>query len=84
MTDRIRLDDLTDDQLDALYTRLDLMSRALDRAEALADQWAADMTQISRSEAADLFATVLELHGWEQEDPQPAPALRLITKETPA
>ncbi|MCX4780084.1 hypothetical protein [Streptomyces sp. NBC_01264] len=53
------------------------MSRALARADALADSWAADRTLVTRAAAADLFATVLELNGWEQSDPPPR-ALRLV------
>jgi hypothetical protein len=59
---------ITDDQLDALYRRLDKQSRALDRANALADGWAGDMTETTRSAAGDLFASVLELDTWEQVD----------------
>ncbi|MFE3495292.1 hypothetical protein ACFXOS_19835 [Streptomyces sp. NPDC059175] len=46
------------------------MSRALERANALTEQWAGDMTTITRSAAADLFASVLELNGWEQTNAQ--------------
>jgi hypothetical protein len=35
VTDRIRLDDLTSDQLDALYKRLEAAETALDRVRAL-------------------------------------------------
>lgn len=55
----------------------DKMSRALARADALADQWAGDMTLVTRSAAADLFASMLELNGWEQREPEPS-ALRLV------
>ncbi|MFI2367272.1 hypothetical protein [Streptomyces sp. NPDC018833] len=47
------------------------MSRALARADALAEQWAGDMTPVTRSAAADLFASVLELNGWTQVDSRP-------------
>ncbi|MEV0443504.1 hypothetical protein AB0I84_13190 [Streptomyces spectabilis] len=40
MTDRIRLDDLTDDALDALYARAGQAEAAIERARALAAQWA--------------------------------------------
>lgn len=82
-------DTITDDVLEQLYDRLeaataigdelraqlDLTRRALNRADALTDQWAGDMTLITRSAAADLYATVLELHGWEQTNP---PALHTV------
>ncbi|MFJ1865508.1 hypothetical protein ACIOD1_12835 [Streptomyces sp. NPDC088097] len=55
-----------------------LRARALERANALADSWASDPTLVTRSSAADLFASVLELSGWEQGNPEPAP-LRLVT-----
>lgn len=55
----------------------DKILRALARADALADAWAGDQTLVTRSAAADLFASVLELDGWEQTDPEPAP-LRLV------
>lgn len=58
------------------------MSRALARADALADEWAGDMTPVTRSAAADLFASVLELNGWEQQDTAPA-TLRLVTDGSP-
>lgn len=61
--------------------RLDKMSRALDRAHALVEQWTGDQTVVTRSEAADLFASVLELNGWEQ-TPAP-PHLALVPGETP-
>ncbi|MFE7947384.1 hypothetical protein [Streptomyces sp. NPDC057426] len=51
--------------------RLDKAYRALDRADALADQWAGDMTLVTRSAAADLFASVLELNGWDQDEARP-------------
>jgi hypothetical protein len=76
--------DITDVELAALYERLDKQARALDRADALADGWAGDMTETTRSAAADLFASVLELNGWEQTD-APAPARHLAavpSKET--
>lgn len=71
MTDRRTASTINDQELDALYERLDKHSRALDRADALTDQWAGDMTLVTRSGAADLFATVIELNGWEQTDARP-------------
>lgn len=71
---------ITDTELDALYERLDKQSRALDRADGLADQWAGDMTSVTRSAAGDLFASVLELNGWEQTD---APAERHLAVVAP-
>lgn len=76
-------DTITDDALEQLYdqleaataiadelrAQLDLTRRALNRADALTDQWAGDMTTTTRSAAADLYATVLELHGWTETDP---------------
>ncbi|MCY0943565.1 hypothetical protein [Streptomyces antarcticus] len=62
---------------DPLLDRTDKMSRALDRAHALTEQWAGDLTLITRSAAADLFASLIELNGWEQSGP-PAAALRLV------
>ncbi|MFI8360746.1 hypothetical protein ACIGD1_11360 [Streptomyces sp. NPDC085612] len=65
-------------------TLADKMSRALARADALAEEWAGDQTLVTRSAAADLFATVLELNGWEQTDAEPAPAhLRLVDGSQP-
>ena len=72
-------DTITDDELDALYARLNKHSRALDRAHAMTEQWAGDMTTVTRSGAADLFATVIELNGWEQTDARP----RLAAVPTP-
>lgn len=68
---RYTTDTITDDALDELYARLDKASRALDRANALTEEWAGDMTPVTRSAAADLFASVLELNGWEQSNPRP-------------
>ncbi|MEU0369085.1 hypothetical protein ABZ070_02275 [Streptomyces sp. NPDC006283] len=56
--------------------RADKMARALDRANACVEQWAGDMTLVTRSAAADLFASLLELNGWEQTDA--APPLRAV------
>lgn len=64
-------DTITDDELDRLYERLDKQARALNRADALADGWAGDMTTVTRSAAADLFASVLALNGWTQTDARP-------------
>lgn len=44
----------------------------------MTEQWADDQTLITRSAAADLFASLIGLNGWEQSDP-PAQALRLVT-----
>lgn len=80
---RKTVDQISDDELDALYERLDKHSRALDRAHALTEQWAGDMTAVTRSAAADLFATVIELNGWEQTDPRPhLAAVPTVTKES--
>ncbi|NUL14484.1 hypothetical protein [Streptomyces lunaelactis] len=68
---RKSIDEITSDELDALYERLDKHSRALDRAHALTEQWAGDMTPVTRSGAADLFASLIELNGWEQTDARP-------------
>lgn len=56
----------------------DKILRALARADALADTWAGDQTLVTRSAAAELFASVLELDGWEQSESEPA-HLRLVT-----
>lgn len=56
-----------------------LRARALERAYALTDSWTGDPTPITRTDAAAIFADVLELNGWEQRDPDPAP-LRLVTE----
>ncbi|CAL9432029.1 hypothetical protein SUDANB21_02071 [Streptomyces sp. enrichment culture] len=40
MTERIALDDLTSDDLDALYEQLDRQERAIHDAMALASHWA--------------------------------------------
>lgn len=55
-----------------------LWVRAVERASALAEHWAGDRTPVDRSTAADTFATVLELHGWEQTDAEPRPVLRAV------
>lgn len=75
-------DTITDDELDALYERLDKQARALNRADAVADGWAGDMTPVTRSAAADLFASVLELNGWTQTDA--VPKLRAVPAQRPA
>jgi hypothetical protein len=83
VTERKTVDNITDDELDALYARLDKHSRALDRAHAFTEQWAGDMTTVTRSEAADLFATVIELNGWEQTGTRPRlVAVPPVTKES--
>lgn len=81
MTRRLTAAQITDAELAALYERLDKQSRALDRANSLADGWAGDMTAVTRSAAADLFASVLELNGWEQ-TPAPAPVRHLAAVST--
>ncbi|MFD3717240.1 hypothetical protein [Streptomyces sp. NPDC058674] len=55
-----------------------LRARALERAYALTDLWTGDPTPITRADAAAIYADALELDGWEQSDPEPAP-LRLVT-----
>lgn len=73
---------INDQELDALYERLDKHSRALDRAHAFTEQWAGDMTTVTRSEAADLFASLIQLNGWEQTDARPRLlAVPTVTKE---
>lgn len=64
-------DSITDDQLDALYERLDKHVRAVERASGLAEQWDGDPAPITRSEASRLLDEVLRLSGWEQGDPRP-------------
>ncbi|MFD3802618.1 hypothetical protein ACFWTC_03095 [Streptomyces sp. NPDC058619] len=54
-----------------------LRARALERAYALTDLWTGDTTPTTRADAAEIFADVLELGGWEQHDPEPA-TLRLV------
>lgn len=56
-----------------------LRARALERAWALTDLWTGDTTPLTRTDAAALFADVLELRGWKQSDAEPAP-LRLVTE----
>ncbi len=56
-----------------------LRSRALERAWALTDSWTNDHTPTTRAAAAEIFAQVLELDGWQQTTPPPAP-LRLVTE----
>ncbi|MEU6295036.1 hypothetical protein [Streptomyces erythrochromogenes] len=57
------------------------MSRALARADALGESWYGDQTLVTRSAAADLFASVLELNSWEQSDFQPPPLYALPDRE---
>ena len=73
---------INDQELDALYERLDKHRRALDRAHALTEQWAGDMTTVTRSAAADLFASLIELNGWTQTDPRPRLTAVPAAKET--
>lgn len=61
---------ITDDQLDALYERLDKQSRALNRAHALAESWTGHQTLITRDGAARLLDQVLG-DGWMQIAPRP-------------
>ncbi|MEU8829387.1 hypothetical protein [Streptomyces sp900116325] len=69
--------------INALCDRVDKQARALDRGNALTDQWAGDMTPVPRSNAADLVATVLELNGWDQQPARPRLAVvPAITKES--
>lgn len=80
MSTRPNASQITDDQLDALYARLahrERYMRAVNRADALADEWADDPTPITRAEAAELLSRVLELTGWEQTDVPPPPHLAL-------
>ncbi|MGW2861894.1 hypothetical protein [Streptomyces sp. NPDC001205] len=63
-------DTITDDELDGLYERLDKLSRAVERASALAERWADSPAPIVRSQAAELLAAVLRASGWEQTDPR--------------
>lgn len=62
---------------DPMRERTNKLNRALERANALAEQWEGDLTLVTRSAAAGLFADLLDLNGWEQGDP-PAPPLRLV------
>ena len=64
-------DTITDDQLDAMYERLDTLSRAVERASALAERWADSPAPIARSQAAELLAAVLQASGWVQTDAPP-------------
>ncbi|MER5461633.1 hypothetical protein ABT010_13285 [Streptomyces sp. NPDC002668] len=73
---------INDEELDALYERLDKQSRALDRAHAMTEEWAGDMTTVTRSAAADLFASLIELNGWTQTDARPRLAAVPDAKES--
>ncbi|MGP3684125.1 hypothetical protein ACTVZO_05325 [Streptomyces sp. IBSNAI002] len=55
-----------------------LRARALERAWALTDSWTDDHTPITRAAAAEVFAEVLELDGWQQTSP-PSTPLHLVT-----
>ena len=59
-------DTITDDDLDALYERMDLMRRALERAASLCDQWTCGPATLDRDEAMDQLADALRLDGWQQ------------------
>ncbi|QKV94224.1 hypothetical protein HUT19_22720 [Streptomyces sp. NA02950] len=48
-----------------------LYERPLARAHALAEQWADDLTPITRSEAARLLSTAISTTGWRQSTPLP-------------
>ncbi|MGW4786138.1 hypothetical protein [Streptomyces sp. NPDC004230] len=82
MNHRPTAEQITNAELAALYERLEKQTRALDRANALTDGWAGDMTETTRSAAADLFASVIELDGWDQTD-APIPARHLTAVPAP-
>lgn len=65
---RYTADSITDDALDALYARLDKTFRALDRAHALAEGWDGSDEAITRTQAAELLSSAIELNGWDQID----------------
>ncbi|MFE5871617.1 hypothetical protein ACFQ6V_23635 [Streptomyces roseifaciens] len=54
MTDRIRLDDLTDNGLDQLYDELDAAQAAITRTHDLANYWAALGDPITDAAAKEL------------------------------
>lgn len=55
----------------------DLYERPLARVRALADQWTGDLTPITRSEAAELLYTVLDVRGW-TETSETTPPLTVV------
>ncbi|KAF0646295.1 MULTISPECIES: hypothetical protein [Streptomyces] len=52
-----------------MAAELDLHRRAIARAHALVEQWQGDPTRITRAQAAEQLAVVIQLHGWTQTDP---------------
>ncbi|MCM2579514.1 hypothetical protein [Streptomyces meridianus] len=72
MASRPKASTITDEQLDALYERLDKISRALNRADAQVDDWAGDKTLVTRGAAAEQFGMMLELNGWVESSARPA------------
>lgn len=61
MTDRRRADDITDDDLDALYERLAAAEAALDRLGAMVTAWEDRLPDVIRTATAvDAIRTVLD------------------------
>lgn len=78
---RRNADTITDDELDALYGRLELANRALGRAHSLAESWEGDPAPITGSEVSDALYAAIRLHGWTRGD---TPPLRLVAAEESA
>lgn len=66
---------MTDHELRERFRRY---NRALNRADALIEEWEADRTPITRAEAAQMFSFVLALRGWEETEAQLRPTLRAV------
>lgn len=66
---------MTDNELRERFHRF---NRALNRADALIEEWTDDPTPITRAEAARMFSFVLALRGWEETDAQLRPTLRAV------
>ncbi|WP_172381367.1 hypothetical protein [Streptomyces sp. MNP-20] len=83
MTERIRLDDLTDDALDRLRERLTAAEDAIARVETLRDVWSAAPDPLARALAADLTTTLRAPEPEPRLHPQLAAAIGSILNEHP-
>ena len=88
MSGRIRLDDMTDDQLDALYAELDRLRAAERGLGAVLDyvtRHAGHHGLVTHHQVARFLAGVIAQSGWSPPVPDPGPPghpeLALITPE---
>jgi hypothetical protein len=73
VTCRVRLDDMTDDQLDALYARLEAAERLAAAVHDLEARWAGHVTLTSRRQVAAILAGIRRTAGWVPLPPDPGP-----------